>query len=1227
MFSGNHIDQILDVVGGEFSVGLLYLDESGKPPILNQLFKEQFGLPHDACWESFLDIVDPSFEAEVEQFVKYSPSTGPAEVRFRLSNSATSNTYSAKRAHVAGSQVLIIKKLEEIAGESFPDNNPFPVMRISSHGQLMYANESARELMEAYDCQLGAVLPAGLYESLMQEDHSYELNRVKFGDRFANFKKVLVPGTDYHQFYGIDVTRFVLEEQRRDAVSEQLSEELKSKKKSLQESYDILRQVYQNEGIGVFFMDTQGSFISANEAYQNMAGYAAEELSTLNWMDITPPDDLDACEKLLLALTSEPGGKTTFEKRILRKDGSYFYVKVFSSLVESGEYGTVILGLVVDINDMKDYVRELEEAKAYLTEAQQLGGLVFFETNLTTGEMKYSDSLYGFIGIEKTNTPLTFDTMIAAFTEDTKRATKKIISELEMDITYRRINRIYRFKNGLVKHAQLTLRKHLQNGDVKVKGTIYEVTNEIITLQSLREKEATMLKVQKMADLGSFSMEMATGEIRCSSYVYTFLGLPPQSGLLSINKVQDVFAPVTQRMIAELVNITQTENEPKERILTFVFKDNTVRHAKVKAEVVVEGNRKYVDGILVNVSKEIELELMLASKAELLNTVQSLVKFGWWENDFTRGKVVWSGYMYTFFERPVEAGPFSMEEYLECLVEEDRKFVTDLQKGGYSEGKELKSTVLRYLVNGNLKYTITSIMYRKDPSGKVVRIGSMLDITDNKAVESNLQKARIQQHSIINNSASAIIIQSKENMVVEANKAFCQLFELDCMPKDLIGLPISSVCRSVKTRFAQPSELADTMNRINLEGKDLSNIQFTLRNGKVVEADWLMVRDEEETLGYMWSFRDVTSRVVMEQSIRDNLNNVNSLLLALEDLIVIFDQSGRQRKFYCNDLAEFTFTEQKKSLPDKETLQLSGDELTDNLKRSFRDIKRGSQKTTFEFTELGKWFRCTVSQFETVQGANWMLAHFKDVTKLKKISLELRAALKDQIESNQMKTQFISMASHQFRTPLTVILNNIQLLDLIKKDMDPRLKKVSDRVQVEVKRLTSLMNDVLTLGKIDSGHYRPKIGPVNLMDVLEVSLEDARLVYPGRTIKVVAGDDLDSYSLKTDKYLLEHVFSNLVSNAMKYSEGSKDPEIYVAGNKDTFIVTVKDHGIGIQTDEIDKVFDSFYRSKHAQGIKGTGLGLAIVKEFCKLIHADIVVDSQPGKFTKFTVTLQKMIKG
>jgi PAS domain S-box-containing protein len=238
---------------------------------------------------------------------------------------------------------------------------------------------------------------------------------------------------------------------------------------------------------------------------------------------------------------------------------------------------------------------------------------------------------------------------------------------------------------------------------------------------------------------------------------------------------------------------------------------------------------------------------------------------------------------------------------------------------------------------------------------------------------------------------------------------------------------------------------------------------------------------------------------------------------------------------------------------------------------------------------------------------------------LEKSQQDLNEALNKEKELNEIKSRFVSTASHEFRTPLSTVLSSAALLSkYVKTEEQDKRERHVRRIKDSVKHLNDLLEDFLSLGKLEEGKVEAKPEVTDVKEFLdEVAEEMKAIAKPGQQILVdMNGDQV----FTTDRKLLKNILINLLSNAVKFSP--EEAEIFLnAQNKNNqLVVSVKDQGIGISEEDQQHLFTSFFRGKNAINIQGTGLGLHIVKGYVELLRGSLSLKSKIGEGT--TITLQ-----
>lgn len=249
-----------------------------------------------------------------------------------------------------------------------------------------------------------------------------------------------------------------------------------------------------------------------------------------------------------------------------------------------------------------------------------------------------------------------------------------------------------------------------------------------------------------------------------------------------------------------------------------------------------------------------------------------------------------------------------------------------------------------------------------------------------------------------------------------------------------------------------------------------------------------------------------------------------------------------------------------------------------------------------------------------------VMAIIRDITERKQAEAEICNALAKEQELHELKSRFISMTSHEFRTPLTTIFSSTELLeDYGDKLTQEKKGKHLQRIKIAVKYMTGLLNDVLLISKAEAGKLQCNLAPLNIVQFCQELVEEVKLIAENHTI--VFQTQGEYINAQMDEKLLRHIFSNLLSNAVKYSPQGGTVSFELISKHKEAIFRVQDQGIGIPIAEQAQLFNSFHRASNVGTISGTGLGLAIVKKSVDLHGGEIIVDSQVGVGTTFTVKL------
>jgi signal transduction histidine kinase len=237
---------------------------------------------------------------------------------------------------------------------------------------------------------------------------------------------------------------------------------------------------------------------------------------------------------------------------------------------------------------------------------------------------------------------------------------------------------------------------------------------------------------------------------------------------------------------------------------------------------------------------------------------------------------------------------------------------------------------------------------------------------------------------------------------------------------------------------------------------------------------------------------------------------------------------------------------------------------------------------------------------------------FHDITALKKM--------------DQLKSDFVSMVAHEIKSPLNSILMQLKVvLDGLAGDLTEKQTEMLQRSADKITSLAQLASELLDLSKIESGLINQDRETLNLGQLITEQVQFFREKADAKSLNLIRKPVSEDLKVIANRTNIEEVLSNLISNAIRYTPSNGKIEVWADQTDDCVNLHVADTGLGIAKDEIDHIFDRFYRVKneHTRFINGTGLGLAIVKSIVESHHGTIHVKSEPGKGSHFIVCLPK----
>jgi len=495
------------------------------------------------------------------------------------------------------------------------------------------------------------------------------------------------------------------------------------------------------------------------------------------------------------------------------------------------------------------------------------------------------------------------------------------------------------------------------------------------------------------------------------------------------------------------------------------------------------------------------------------------------------------------------------------------------------------------------------------------------EISRRTDAERNLDDATQRLAALIATANDAVITIGEDNRIIDWNTAAERIFGWkrdETVGHDLADLIIPPSHR------AQHREGIQRFLRTGMGNIFNRRVESTAlrRNGEAFDAE-LSVWPVRTAQGYTFSsfVRDISRRKAAERALAESeakyrkvVENVNEGILVTAggrilyanpralDITGLDEETAKTHPFI-----EFIHPEDRERVLENHMRRLRGEPVENHYE--FRVVHRSGDV---------RWLQISAVLFEW-QNEPATLNFLIDVTERRQIEHDMREALARERELSELKSRFVAVASHEFRTPLAAILSSIELLD----DYGARLpnderREIVGQVKNAVSRMNKMVDQVLITSRIESGKFGFEPKPRSIPDLMVQVAAEMDQAHEQSSRIAVRCDGIDRPRL-VDAKLISHVLVNLLGNALKYSPPDTAVTCTATADGDRLRFAVADKGIGIPPGDLPRLFESFHRGTNVGNIQGTGIGLHIVKECVQLHRGTIEVETVVGQGATFHV--------
>jgi PAS domain S-box-containing protein len=501
-----------------------------------------------------------------------------------------------------------------------------------------------------------------------------------------------------------------------------------------------------------------------------------------------------------------------------------------------------------------------------------------------------------------------------------------------------------------------------------------------------------------------------------------------------------------------------------------------------------------------------------------------------------------------------------------------------------------------------------------DKNGNPVKlIGIMRDITDERQTRQSLEKSERRLRRLILNAPIAIGILNGPEYVVEIiNGRALRL--MGKTKEQMLNKPVLDSITEL-----DPASAKSLLDSVYYTGNPFSASEFPVTLNRFGKMEQVFINFEyhplfnsqEKVYGIMVVGTDVTDQVVARKKIEESEARFRLLADSMPQFVWSANREGNINYFNqaVYDYSGLTTQQVKKG---------------GWLEIVHPDERKKSIKLWKKAIATGKDFSME-HRFRRFDGQyKWQLSRavpLRDDAGNIQLWIGTSTDIQNMKLQEQHKDFFISMASHELKTPITSMKGYVQILQSMYEDSeDDFLKKSLDRVSIQIEKLISIIADLLDVSKIRSGSLTFQKQNFEINKLIKETIDELLVIYPLHKIIFTHGKDLRVFA---DRDRIGQVLINLITNAIKYSPKNGDIIITSKVNQKSVMISVKDEGIGIEKNYQQKIFERFYRveGKSEKTFPGFGIGLFIASEIVRRHKGSIGVESEPGKGARFYFSL------
>ena len=826
-------------------------------------------------------------------------------------------------------------------------------------------------------------------------------------------------------------------------------------------------------------------------------------------------------------------------------------------------------------------------------------------------------------------------------------------------------------KDGLQALVDLQIQTIYNNDIAETIVYITDVTHRLIHQWALKGNRDNLLNIESDGNIGTWYWIFDTDERHWSDEFYRICGLSPGDNSLNAQSAVLFIHPDDRESTIKTVNYAIEHKTPylyEKRILRL---DGTIRYIRAKGKVDYnsEGKPIQISGTVKDITEIKKAEFALKKETDLLynymNTASSIflvinanhkIEFAnrkacevlkvlnkeiigkdWFESFIPKRN---RNQLSTLFDQVVkgEISPPDAHENMVLVENEERliqwrngilrdpnkKSISVVSSGiditeQTNNQKQLQENKDK---NTALLCAIPDMMFVQDSEGTFLEFHApdtkKLITTKNYVIGNNMKEVLTANVYKLIHQAQVRVLKNKQLELVEYtinDNEQTIFYEARIVPMN--EKKILTIIRDVSVEKTNEEELKESKEQLKIYAQILEKKVKRRTKEVLVTKERLIASNlnlEDQIQETQVAEKIALASKSLSTAIAKNFPNGFIIVFSVNSEILLKEGEAIYGLRLDKVISEGMFVDEISVFSEKQKKKLK-EQISETI---------AGKHLSFDMECKKKYFSVnTKSLLDEKDIISSALFVFNDITNQKKIERKAQNALKKEQELNELKSRFISMASHEFRTPLSAIQTSAILIGKQNKlGKEEKREKYVGQIKKNVKNLVVILDDLLSLSKLEEGKVTANRELFDFINFSKTLIEEIKITTKiGQ--KIIFSSPEKTLLINLDPKLVRHIALNLLSNAIKYSSENSQINFKVKQDNQHISLEIEDQGIGIPKEEQEKLFERFFRARNAQNIEGTGIGLNIVRQYVELMDGTIDFKSESNNGSTFIVKWTK----